>query len=280
MDITTHHTVVNRTISPTAIRRPTLTNHGTRGTRSAKSEPGTALMTLPDGTEYRLTTLLSRANHKQIKGREYLSVGLTLTPRDSGGSGRNLCPFASAGCAATCLANSDRLAWPASKRAALARTLLLARNQERFRSMLVSELRRAEVRANGKGVPLVVRLNVVSDVPWERRWPGLFDAFPGVQFMDYTKDLNRITRPELPANYHLTFSRSETNEADCRRVLDAGGTVSVVFRRPPFPDSFWGYPVIDGDQDDLRFLDPPSVVVGLKAKGKARRDHSGFVVDI
>jgi hypothetical protein len=146
--------------------------------------------------------------------------------------------------------------------------------------MLVSELRRAETRAARKGVPLVCRLNVVSDVPWERRWQGLFEEFPGVQFMDYTKDQSRVTHPGLPANYHLTFSRSETNEADCRRVLEAGGTVSVVFRRPPFPDSFWGYSVIDGDQDDLRFLDPSGVIVGLKAKGKARRDHSGFVVDI
>ena len=78
----------------------------------------------------------------------------------------------------------------------------------------------------------------------------------------------------------LTFSRSERNETDCLRVLNAGGNVAVVFRRPPFPRLFWGYPVIDGDANDLRFLDRSPCIVGLKAKGKgARVDRTGFVID-
>ena len=87
--------------------------------------------------------------------------------------------------------------------------------------------------------------------------------------------------PARPANYHLTFSRSEANEANCRRALAAGQNVTVVFRKPPFPTKFWGYPVIDGDQNDLRFLDPAPCIVALKAKGTgARRDTTGFVLSV
>jgi ParB/RepB/Spo0J family partition protein len=238
-------------------------------------------ITLPDGTPYELTRLLSQANHKQEKGTGYLSVGLTLTPRATGRAGRNLCPFATKGCAATCFADYDRLAWPQNKRVAVARTRLLAENPDRFFALLEAELAAEERQADRRGVPLVCRLNVVSDVAYERECPRLFDAFPRVQFMDYTKDVSRVLNPSRPANYSLTFSRSERNEEDCQRVLAAGHNVTVVFRKPPFPDSFWGYPVIDGDESDLRFLDPRPCIVGLKAKGNgARHDQTGFVLDI
>jgi hypothetical protein len=108
----------------------------------------------------------------------------------------------------------------------------------------------------------------------------MFAELPAVQFMDYTKDIARVLDPGRPANYHLTFSRSEANEAECLRALETGHNVTVVFRAPPFPATLWGYPVIDGDRDDLRFLDPAPCIVGLKAKGAgARRDTTGFVLD-
>jgi hypothetical protein len=235
---------------------------------------------MPDGSIHVLTTLLSRANHKQEKGYGFLSVGLTLTPRATGRSGRSLCPFATRGCAAACFADYDRLAWPQNKRVAVARTRLLAHEPELFFALLVADLTRESARAVRLGVRLVCRLNVVSDVPFEREFPWLFPRFPGVEFMDYTKDALRVLHRERPRNYHLTFSRSERNERDCLRVLEAGSNVAVVFRRPPFPRTFWGYPVIDGDRNDLRFLDPSPCVVGLKAKGKgAREDQTGFVLD-
>ena len=97
--------------------------------------------------------------------------------------------------------------------------------------------------------------------------------------MDYTKDASRMLGGTLPENYHLTFSRSERNEADCRRILARGGNVTVVFRNTPFPQSS-GYRVIDGDVDDLRFLDESPRVVGLRSRGRsARADNTGFVVD-
>jgi hypothetical protein len=233
---------------------------------------------MPDGRPYTLKTLLSAANYKQEKGIGYRSVGLTLTPRATAHAGRNLCPFATPGCARSCFADFDRLAWPQVKRAAVARTLLLARDPEAFLALLRSDLARELAAAGSR--PLVARLNVVSDVAWEREEPGLFAEFPTTQFMDYTKTIGRVLDPGRPANYHLTFSRSESNEAECRRALTAGCNVTVVFRRPPFPATFWGYPVIDGDRNDLRFLDPAPCIVGLRAKGAgARRDTSGFVLE-
>jgi hypothetical protein len=235
---------------------------------------------MPDGSTHVLTQLLSKANHKQAKGAGYLSVGLTLTPRATGRAGRSFCSFATQGCAAACFADYNRLAWPRNKRVAVARTRLLAQNPEMFFLLLVDDLARENALAERLGIRLVCRLNVVSDVPFEREHPALFARFPGIQFMDYTKDIRRVLNPTRPRNYHLTFSRSERNESDCLRVLKAGGNVAVVFRRLPFPRLLWGHPVIDGDANDLRFLDRNPCIVGLKAKGKgAREDRTGFVLD-
>jgi hypothetical protein len=242
-----------------------------------KSRPGPVEVAMPNGQPYIIKRLLSAANHKQAKGEGYRSAGLTLTPRATGRAGRNLCPFATKGCARSCFADFDRLAWPQVKRAAVARTLLLGRHPELFRAMLRADIGRELAHAGG--LPLAVRLNVVSDIAWEREFPGLFADFPTVRFMDYTKDISRVLDRRRPLNYHLTFSRSEVNEADCIRALEAGQNVTVVFRKPPFPAAFWGYPVIDGDENDLRFLDPSPRVIALKAKGAgARRDATGFVV--
>lgn len=243
---------------------------------AVRHRPGPVLVDMPDGQPYLIKRLLSAANHKQEKGEAYRSVGLTLTPRATGRAGRSLCPFATPGCARSCFADFDRLAWPQVKRAAIARTRLWVRHPELFQAILRADIARELAHSHQ---PLVVRLNVVSDIAWEREWPELFAGFPTVQFMDYTKDISRILDPRRPANYHLTFSRSETNEADCRRALAAGHNVTVVFRKPPFPLKFMGYSVIDGDRNDLRFLDPAPCVVGLRAKGAgARRDTTGFVV--
>ena len=235
---------------------------------------------MPNGSTHILTRLLSQANHKQAKGAGFLSVGLTLTPRATARAGRTFCSFATQGCAAACFADHDRLAWPRNKRVAVARTRLLTQNPEMFFALLMSDLARETARAKRLGVSLVCRLNVVSDVPFERECPTLFARFPDVQFMDYTKDIRRVLNPARPHHYHLTFSRSERNESDCLRALRAGCNVAVVFRRPPFPRLFWGYPVIDGDANDLRFLDRSPCIVGLRAKGTgARKDRTGFVLD-
>ena len=136
-------------------------------------------------------------------------------------------------------------------------------------------------RAERHGLKPAVRLNATSDIPWEgvarellARWRSR-----GVVFYDYTKSPERAIRQP----YHLTFSRSESNDADCERVIDAGGTVAVVFstrKGESLPATFRGRKVIDADEHDLRFLDPRGVWAGLRAKGPARKDSSGFVVQL
>lgn len=123
-------------------------------------------------------------------------------------------------------------------------------------------------------------------------YDSIMARFPDLQFYDYTKNPGRAVTNAMgfhPANYHLTFSRSETNERQCLDVLAAGGNVAVVFstatksgKRPAeaLPADWHGYRVVDGDKDDLRFLDPRGVVVGLRAKGRAKHDTSGFVVQV
>ena len=96
--------------------------------------------------------------------------------------------------------------------------------------------------------------------------------FADVQFYDYTKVPGRDLG--IP-NYHLTFSLAESNEEDAAAELQRGMNIAVVF--DGVPSEYLGVPVVDGDESDLRFLDPSGVVVGLKAKGEARGDTSGFV---
>jgi hypothetical protein len=139
-------------------------------------------------------------------------------------------------------------------------------------------------RARANGLTPCVRPNGTSDLPWERLRLNdgrtVLETFPDVQFYDYTKHPARAlanARGQHPANYKLCFSRSESNWSDCEDVLNAGGNVAVVFQSY-LPDFYNGYRVVNGDLDDLRHLDPAGVIVGLKAKGRGKRDASGFVV--
>jgi hypothetical protein len=110
------------------------------------------------------------------------------------------------------------------------------------------------------------------------QYQSLFHLFSFVQWVDYTKNATRLYRA-LPNNYSLTLSYSGTNKADCAKALQAGHNVAVVFG-DGLPESWLGFPVINGDSHDLRHLDPRGVVIGLSPKGKkAKADRdSGFVV--
>ena len=131
------------------------------------------------------------------------------------------------------------------------------------------------------GLAPAARLNGSSDLAWELLHSEIFRRFPKIRFFDYTKIPARMNRflqgSDWPANYHLTFSAHAHNHRETRRVLEHGGTVAVVFW-PEIPQSFWGFPVINGDEHDARFLDPAGTIVGLTAKGQARFDLSGFTV--
>jgi hypothetical protein len=156
------------------------------------------------------------------------------------------------------------------------KTRFLIERRSDFLVALNKELVNLNKRA-GKGQKIAVRLNVLSDLPWHNMIE--MSAFPNLNFYDYTPNLARMIQflnGELPANYHLTFSRKENNQAKVELVAAMGGNVAVVFDK--LPQSYLGKQVVDGDATDLRFLDPKGVIVGLKAKGKGKKDTSGFVV--
>ena len=137
-----------------------------------------------------------------------------------------------------------------------------------------------------KGLTPVFRMNGTSDLSFEKyevlrngqTYSNIFTAFPEVQFYDYTKILGR--KVKNISNYHLTFSAADGNDADVYRAIAEGYNVATVFglkKTEPMPETYLGRTVFNGDDSDLRFLDPKSVVVGLYAKGKAKKDTSGFV---
>jgi hypothetical protein len=258
--------------------------------RSLSARFGFANLITPDGY-----------SPKTDKGhaRNVATAILYLAPQKASGVA-NTCTDASAGCIASCLYAAGRGGFdPAVPAARIHRTMWMKFHRAMFNAQLVKETAAHERKAARRGMQCAERLNGTSDLPWESMIVDadghtMMNLFPNVQFYDYTKSARRAlkhARGEMPTNYHLTFSRSETNESDCREVLAAGGSVAVVFKiceckRPCKHEitedtyTYLGRPVVNGDKDDLRFLDTPNVVVGLKAKGPAKHDTSGFVVDI
>lgn len=224
--------------------------------------------------------LLSKNNAKLLKGESFgwLTLGLSLAPFNL--SGKNLCPHASAGCAAACLFSAGMGAFANVKAARVAKAKFFNEQQTEFLAQLEKEIAAAVKSAARVGKKLAIRLNVLSDVAWERL--AIIQKFPQVQFYDYTKNPFRALQfaaGKMPANYHLTFSRSENNQDAVQNVLNSGGNVAVVFRGS-LPAEYMGKKVVNGDESDLRFLDEKNVIVGLVEKGQAKKDESGFVVDV
>lgn len=195
-------------------------------------------------------------------------------------SGFNMCPMASKGCAAACLNTAGRGQFDSTQLARIAKTKKFMADRVGFTNQLAKEIAALVRRCEKNGSLPAVRLNGTSDVRWEiqpvtisgETFDNLMVAFPNVQFYDYTKIPNRYN---IPANYDLTFSLSENNDKHAIAALALGLNVAVVFDK--LPTTWGGYEVIDGDKNDFRFLDKRGVIVGLKAKGKARHDASGFV---
>lgn len=221
--------------------------------------------------------LLTIGNTKTVKGEAmgYMTFIMHLAPSTL--SGYNTCPMASAGCASACLNTAGRGRFTATQEARIRKTKWFFENRDAFMFQLVKDIEAAIRKANREGMTPVFRLNGTSDIRWETVSVGGFrnvmEVFPNVQFYDYTKLTNRR---DIPANYHLTFSRSESNDAYVSLMMDAGYNVAVVF--DAMPETYLGRKVIDGTETDLRFLDEKGVIVGLLAKGKAKKDTSGFTI--
>tara|TARA_R100000654_G_scaffold36004_2_gene61560 strand:+ start:5753 stop:6481 length:729 start_codon:yes stop_codon:yes gene_type:complete len=217
--------------------------------------------------------------NQSVEGLKNIVVlHLNLAPADL--SGYNVCPMASLGCKAACLHTAGNPVFQAQKdKGRINRARFYMQDRDKFMTQLTKELVNFVKWCDKNKKIGVVRLNTTSDISWENY--NLFEKFPMLQFYDYTKIQKRalkFARGEYPPNYHLTYSLNEDNYDRAVEVLNEGGNIAVVFRKD-LPDTFMGKKVVNGDLHDLRYLDPKNVVVGLKAKGKAKTDYSGFVMN-
>ena len=231
--------------------------------RTGAAEGRVPLLTAPDG------------NVKFAK-TEAAVYGLALAP--STVSGHNVCPFSTPACRAGCVAFAGKGEFPKVIEGRVLKTRFLVEDPSAFFTLLAHEI---GVAWRKHGVRLRVRLNTFSDIRWEDVAPEIFEAFPTVRFYDYTK---HPERPNVPANYHVTYSASERT-ADAKLAVWAaeGENVAVVFstsRSQPLPMTYAGVRVIDGDKSDDRTRDPRGVIVGLRAKGRMRKNPMGMVREV
>jgi hypothetical protein len=256
--------------------------------------------------EFKSPTISAGTNAKTVKGDDtYQTAIMYLAPADASGMG-NTCPMAILACCKTpCLYGAGRAEFlPSIPKARIAKTQRYFRSRSAFMAELVRDLVKFVRHCDLQGVKPAVRLNGTSDIQWEIAHPcvrdmgtkrrpnmvafeSIFAAFPTVTFYDYTKIAKRAYRA-LPDNYSLTLSYSGANavygEGIWKAARETGTNVAAVFRTKKLRDAHmgrndYGMPVINGDETDMRFLDPRGVIVGLYAKGKAgRADTSGFVI--
>ena len=231
-------------------------------------------MKIKQQSEFKYSYLLGKSAKidKSDKYSKYKNFIMYLSPYDI--SGVNICPNASKGCAAACLNMAGRGKFNNVQNARLQRTLHYLSNRVEFlRNLRAEILYHATI--NDK---IAIRLNGTSDLNFNSFIKKMTEVVPHVVWYDYTKNIRQAIKSLTIPNYHITFSRSETNDVDCMKALSLGINVAVVFRKE-LPSTWNGFKVIDGDISDTRFLDKSGVVIGLRAKGPAKKDTSGFVVD-
>ena len=208
-------------------------------------------------------------------------------------SGYETCAKRTTGCTAACLNTAGRGGMfkkgeftNVIQKARIRKTKMFFEDRIAFMALLVADIELGIKQSNRMNLVPVFRLNGTSDLSFEKYevvrngqlFRNMFTAFPEVQFYDYTKVLGR--KVAGISNYHLTFSAADGNDADVAKAIQQGYNIATVFgikKTLPMPDTYLGVTVFNGDESDLRFLDPKGVVVGLYAKGKAKKDTSGFV---
>ena len=261
------------------------------------------------------TTLVQRRNvlsisadAKTVKGEHqgYLTGILYMTPYTGANGENNMCAMAeTAQCHIPCLYTAGRGTFDSVAEARKRKTLRFLDHATRNDFMLdiAFSIRFLVRKAYGHGLTPVVRLNGTTDMRWENisiteydpatdtyvTYANIFVMFPDVQFYDYTKIPNR--RVAGISNYDLTFSYSgvQAFQPYVAMAVRHGMRVAVVYRDRDAAETAMaagyagvpvldGMPVVDGDESDLRFLDPQGCVTALYAKGRAKHDVSGFVV--
>ena len=252
------------------------------------------------GSSYKidLSNALNAADLALLANKEpYLTMVSYLPPADSSGKW-DFCVWKTPGCMAVCLViASGRMNHGAETlasrdfdmnktvvtQAMMKRAELFMADRPAFIYQMIVEIQSHLNTARRKGIKAAVRPNGTTDIPWESVAPVIFTIFAEIQFYDYTKAPLKVRR-NAPANYHLTFSRAETleNQRTAAEWIAAGHNAAVVFSSDKYslPETFEGMPVLNGDLHDMRFKDLPGHWVGLSAKGAAKKDTSGFVVQI
>lgn len=237
----------------------------------------------------RIKLLSIDTNAKTVKGQKqgYLTGILYIAPANL--SGYNTCALAEkAGCINACL-NTAGLGgvYSSIQNARIKKARLFFEDRNTFMHNIVLDISSLITKASKKGFIPLVRLNGTSDIKWENvsfnfggvDYKNIFEFFPDIQFYDYTKIPNR---DNLPSNYDLTYSYSGV--LSYQKYLDIaiakGMRIAAVFRTEKnIPKRFKGMLCIPGDNTDIRHIEPKGVIVALYAKGKAKKDYSGFVID-
>jgi hypothetical protein len=224
-------------------------------------------------------------NTKTAKN-ELTTFILYLAPANTIGT-HNLCPMASKGCINSCLYSAGRGRFSNVQLSRINKAKFWAYDRQAFYIQLANEILRIHNKStdllNGTFEQIAIRLNGTSDIDHLsliKRYTGIdfLDSFySNLLFYDYTKNINVFKR-YFGTNYKLTFSKSESNFDECLEVISMGGNIAAVFSAD-LPESYGGIPVINGDESDLRYFDSLGVIVGLKAKGDAKKDLSGFVIN-
>lgn len=242
--------------------------------------------------------LLSTNNAKTVKGEKkgYTTHIMYLSPFTQNSKGINLCSHASKGCAKACLFGSGAARFDRVQAGKLNKTEYFLANRKTFLEQLDNEIATIVAKHSKDNSKFAIRLNGTSDIRFEkfkiRDNKNIFELYPNVQFYDYTKNYLRFN-VELPKNYHLTFSLSETNRDKAIELLGRGVNVAMVFgvrNEQELPTEYLGYKVINGDESDLRFLDGKNVIIGLKYKfltgkgtagvNKENLETNSFIIDV
>ena len=226
----------------------------------------------------RQKSLLSEptANKKTAKSlkNDIFTYSLFLSSYKQNAKGKNLCPMSGTGknqssCFEACIDKTGNYGqFKNVKNGLINKSNFFIDHKDIFMKLLFIEIKVIEFTSELMKEDFCIRLNGTTDIIYENipveGFNNIFEAFPNIQFYDYTKVSNRFNKP-LPANYHLTFSRSEVNHKISLDMLRRGFNVSMIFING-LPKTYEGYNVINGDETDLRYLDPENCIVGLKYK--------------
>ena len=221
------------------------------------------------------------ATNAKTKKNEIKTFILYLMPYNQNSEGRNLCPHASKGCAAACLVSAGRGAFSNVIKARVNKTELFIKNKLAFLNKLADEITQETHKAKQGGYKVAFRLNGTSDVDFvymlkKYGFLDIEDLQPDAVFYDYTKNIQKAIRYKAHPNYTVTFSRAEDNAINTALAIKHGINVAAVFNE--LPETWRGVEVVDGDKSDLQMLKYNGVILGLKAKGAARKDKTGFTI--